>query len=93
MQNVLISLPFINVFQIYSLLQRTYYLNKQETMYVSFYLNHDLKPEVKIVSSSGHAFLNEIQSFILVTFNSDIRKNKVHELGDSQHTLSLYYGR
>jgi hypothetical protein len=68
----------------YSLLQRTYYLNEQEIKYVSVYLNYDLKPQVTISSSSGHAVLNEIQWFILVTFNSDIPKNKGHELGDSQ---------
>jgi hypothetical protein len=93
MQNALLNLPFINVFQMYSLLQCTYYLNEQETKYVSFYLNHDLKPQVKIGSSSGHAVLNEIQWFILVTFNNDTPKNKVHDLGDSQHTLPLYCGR
>jgi hypothetical protein len=37
--------------------------------------------------------LNEIQWFILVIFKGYIPKNKVHELGDSQHTLSVYYGR
>jgi hypothetical protein len=47
----------------------------------------------KIGTSSGHVVLNEIQWFILVTFKSDIPKNKVHELGDSQHTLPVYCGR
>ena len=72
------------------LLRRTYYLNEQETKYVSIYLNNDdLKATLKIGASSGHAVLNEIQWFILVTFKSDIPKNEVHELGDSQHTLSV----
>jgi hypothetical protein len=76
------------------LLRRTYYLNEQETKYVSIYLNNDdLKPYVKIGTSSGHAVLNEIQWFILLPFKSDIPKNKVHELGDSKHTLSVYCGR
>jgi hypothetical protein len=76
------------------LLRRTYYLNEQETKYVSIYLNNDdLKAQVKIRISSGHAVLNEMQWFILVTFKSDILKNGVHELGDSQHTLSVYSGR
>jgi hypothetical protein len=76
------------------LLRRTYYLNEQETKYVSIYLNNgDLKPQVKIEPFSGHAVLNEIQCFILVRFKSDIPKNEVHELGDSQHTLSVYCGR
>jgi len=76
------------------LFRRTYYLNEQETKYVSIYLNNDdFKPQVKIGNFSGHAVLNEIQCFILVIFKSDIPKNKVHELGDSQHTLSEYCGR
>jgi hypothetical protein len=93
MQNALLNLHFINVFQMYSLLQRTHYLNEQETKYVSFYLNDDLKTQVKIGSSSGHAVLHETQWFILVTFKSDVPKNEVHELGDSQHILSMYCGR
>jgi hypothetical protein len=75
------------------LLRRTYYLNEQETNYVSIYLNNDFKPNVKIGTFSSHALLNEIQWFILVTFKSDIPTNKMHELGNSQHTLSMYCGR
>jgi hypothetical protein len=94
MQSAHLSLVIINVFQMAGLLRRTYYLNEQETKYVSIYLNNgDLKPQVKIGTSSGHAVLNEIQWFILVTFKGDIPKNEVHELGDSQHTLSVYCGR
>lgn len=94
MQSALLSQRFINVFQMTGLLRRTYYLNEKETKYVSIYLNNDdLKPHLKIGNSSGHAVLNEIQWFILVTFKSDIPKNEVHELGDSQHTLSVYCGR
>jgi len=48
---------------------------------------------VKIGTPSGHAVLNEMQWFILVTFKGDIPKNELHELGDSQHTLSVYCGR
>jgi hypothetical protein len=76
-----------------SLLRRTYFLNEQETKYVSIYLNDNLKPQVKIGSSSGHAVLNDTQWFILVTFKSDIPKGEVHELGDSHHTLSVHCGR
>jgi hypothetical protein len=94
MQSALLSQRFINVFQMTGLLRRTYYLNEKETKYVSIYLNNDgLKPHLKIGKSSGHAVLNEIQWFILVTFKSDIPKNEVHERGDSQHTLSVYCGR
>jgi len=93
MQSANLSLVIINYFQMAGLLRRTYYLNEQETKYVSIYLNnYDLKPQVKI-GKSGHAVLNEIEWFILVTFKSDIPKNEVHELGDSQHTLSVYCGR
>jgi hypothetical protein len=88
MQSALLSQLFINVFLMTGLLRRTYYLNEQETKYVSIYLNNDdLKPHLKIRTSSGHAVLNEMQWFILVTFKSDIPKNEVHELGDSHHTL------
>jgi len=41
----------------WSLLRRTFFLNEQETKYVSIYLSDDLKPQVKIGNSSGHAVL------------------------------------
>jgi hypothetical protein len=76
MQSARLSLVIINVFQMTGLLRRTYYLNEQETKYVSIYLdNDDLKPHLKIGTSSGLAVLNETQWFILVTFKSDIPKN------------------
>jgi len=72
----------------------TYLLPQRTTKYVSIYLNYDtLKPEVKIGTPSGHAVLNEVQWYILVAFKSNIPKNEVHELGDNQHTLSMYCGR
>ena len=52
-------------------------------------MNEDLKPQVKIGTSSGHVALNEMQWFILVTFKSNIAKNEVHELGNPRHTLSV----
>jgi len=92
MQSARLSLVIINVFEMMVLLFRTYYLYKQGTIYVSYYLNNDdLKPHAKI-GTSGHAVLNEIQWFILVTFRSDIPKTKVYRLGDSQHTPSVYCG-
>ena len=97
MQNALLNRYFINVFQMtaWELLRRTYYLNEQQTKYVSIYLNDDdnLKPVVKIGTPSGHAMLNKLQWFILLTFKSDMPKNEVHELGDPHHTLSVYCGR
>ena len=54
MQSALLSLHIIDVFQMTGLLRRTYFLNQQETKYVSIYLNEDLKPPVKIGTSSGH---------------------------------------
>jgi hypothetical protein len=60
MQSARLSLFIINVFQMAGLLRRTYYLNEYETKYVSIYLNNDdLKPHLKIGTSSGHAMLNE----------------------------------
>ena len=93
MQSPLLSLHSINVFQMLGLLRRIYFLNQQETKYVSIYLNEGVKPEVKIGTSSGHVLLNEIQWFILVTFTSNLLKNEVHKLGDPRHTLSMYCGR
>jgi len=84
---------FIIVFQMTALLRRTFFFNKQETKYVSIYLNDDLKPQVNIGTSSGHVVLNDLQLFILVTFKKNISKNEVHELGDPHHTLSMYCGR
>jgi hypothetical protein len=58
MQSALLNLYFISVFQMtaWGLLRRTYYLNEQQTKYVSMYLNDDnLKPDVKIATPSGHA--------------------------------------
>ena len=86
MQCDLLSLHSINVFQkaALGLLRRTYYLNEQQTKYVSIYLNDDtLKPEVKIGTPSIHEVLNEVQSYILVTFKSNTPYNEVHELGDN----------
>jgi len=58
------------------------------------YLNDDnLKPEVNIATPCAHAVLNEMQWFILVTFESDIPHKKENELGDPQHTLSVFRGR
>jgi len=71
MQSALLNQNFINVFQItaWGLLRRTYYLNEQQTKYVSIYHNDDnLKPEMKIGTPSVHAVLNEMQWFILVSF-------------------------
>ena len=56
-------------------------------------MNDDLKPQVKIGTSSGHAVLNDTQWFILVTFKSHIPKSEVQELGDSRHTVSMNCGR
>jgi hypothetical protein len=93
MRSARLSLDIINIFQMTGLLRRTYYLNQQETKYVSIYLNNDDLKHLKIGISSGHAVSNDIQWFILVTFKSDISKNELHELGDLQHTLSVYCGR
>ena len=93
MQSARFSLDSIDVFQMWSLLRRTCFLKEQITKYVSIYLNDDLKTQVKIRTSSGHAVLNDTQWFILVTFKSHIPKSEVHELGDSCHTLSAYSGR
>jgi hypothetical protein len=60
------------------LIRRTFVLNEQETNYVSIYLNDDLK---------------QVKTGTLVTFKRNIPKNKVHRLGDSRHTLSVFCGR
>jgi hypothetical protein len=78
MQSARLNLHFTDVFRMWSLLRRTYFLHEQETKYVSIYLNDDLKPQVKIGTSSSHVVLNDTQWFILVTFKSDIPKSEVH---------------
>ena len=75
------------------LLQRTYCLNKKEKKKVSVYLDDNLRPQVNIEAPSGSALLNDTQWFILVTFKDNIPKSKVHEVGDSHHTLSMHCGR
>jgi len=90
MKSVLFSLFTIDVFQMTGLLRCTFF-SKQETKYVSIYLNEDLEPQMKI-SPSGHVVLYDIQCFILVTLSSNISKNELHELGDPHHTLSVYCG-
>jgi len=92
METARLSLHMTNVFQVTGLLRRTYFFNEQETKYVSIYLN-DLKTQVKIGTSSGYAMINDIQWFILVTFKIHIPNSEVHKLGDSRHTLFMYYGR
>ena len=69
------------------------YVHQWAAKYVSIYLNDNLKPELKLATFHGHAVLNEMQCFILVTFKNDIPRNEVHGLGVSQHTLSLFCGR
>ena len=81
------------VFQMTGLLSCTLFFNEHEKNYVSVYLNENLKPHVKIGTSSGHVVLNDLQWFILVSLKSNISKNEVHELGDSLHTLSMYCRR
>jgi len=93
MQSVILRLHIIDVFQMTELLRRRFFFNKQETKYVSIYLNEDLKPQVKTGTSSGHVVLNYLQWFILVTFKSNVSKNEVHGLNDPRQTLSMYCGR
>ena len=87
MQSVLLTLHIIDVFLMSALFRRTFFFNEQETKYVSIYLNGDLK-----LTSSVHVVLNEMLWFIPVTFNNNILKNEVHELGDRRN-LSMYCGR
>ena len=81
------------MFQMWRLLERVYFLNKQRTKYVAIYLDENLTPQVKLTSSSRTVVLNQMQWFILVTFKNDIPKIQVHDLGDNSHTLSMYCGR
>ena len=87
------NLHDINVFQMWTWLERIYFLNKQRTKYVSIFHDEILHPHVKIASSSHSVVLNQIQWFILVKLKSHIPKSKVHELGGLCHTLSMHYGR
>ena len=55
-------------------------------------MDDNLRPQVKIEAPTGRARLNYTQWFILVTFKDNIPKGKLHELGDSSHTLSIHCG-
>ena len=79
--------------QMMGLIRPKFFFNEEETMYVSIYLNEDLKPQVEIGTSSGHRVLNDMQWFILVIFKSNVPKNELQELGDPRHNLSTYCGR
>ena len=46
---------------------------------------------MKIVSSARTVVLNEIQWLILVILKDHIPEDVKHELGDSRHTMELYY--
>jgi hypothetical protein len=74
------------------LLECVYLLNKQKSKYASIFLDENLTPQVKIVTSSRNVVLNQIQWFILVTLKNDISKNEMHEFVDSHNTLSVYCG-
>ena len=93
MKIVLLSLHITDIFQMTLSLRCTLFFNQQETKYVSMYLNADLKTQVAIGSSSSHVVLNGIQWFILATFEINIPKKELHELGESRYTLSVYCGR
>jgi hypothetical protein len=82
----------INVLQLSTFLELLYFLNKRRTKYVSIFLDENLTPQVKTVSSSRSVVLNQMQWFTLVIFKKDIPKSKVDELGDSHHTVSVYCG-
>jgi len=53
------SLHIIDVFQMTGLLRRSFFFDEQETMYVSIHVNDNLKPQMKIGTSSGQVVLND----------------------------------
>jgi hypothetical protein len=59
--------------------------------HVCVYLDDDQAPQVKITARKDSVVLNEIQWFILVTFNE--YKCGIHELGDPSHNLFMYCRR
>jgi hypothetical protein len=93
MQSAILSQHVITVFQMCSLLPRTYFINERVIKYVSIYLNDDLKPQVNIGTSSGRAVLNDTEWLILVTFKGNMPKNEVQELGNWRQIPSMYCGR
>ena len=92
MQSVLPSLHIINLLQLTVLFLCTFFF-EGETKCFSTYLNEDLKPQVKIETSSGHVVLSDMQLFIMVTLKCIIPKNEVREHSDPRHTLWMYCGR
>ena len=94
MQSAHLYLYFINVFQMngWGLLRRTYYLNEQQTNHVFIYVNDNLKGREDCNSFWSHIFKRDA-----VVHSGHIKrvipKNEVDELGDPQHTLSVFCGR
>jgi hypothetical protein len=86
MQSAVFNL-YVFVFQMWTLLEHVYFLNKQTTKYVSKLLDETLTEHEKVASSSSSVVLNQVQRFILVTFNSHIPRSEVREHGESRHTL------
>ena len=89
-----LRLHIIDVFEMcaWTLLQRTYCLNEKEKKKVFVYLDDNLRPQLKFEFPLGRALLNDTQWFILVTLKNIIPKGKLHDLGDSHHTLSMHCG-
>jgi hypothetical protein len=75
------------------LLERVYYVNNSRIKYISLILDENLTPHARIVSGKHAVVLDQMQWFIFVAFKNNIPDNKIHELGDSLHTLDLYCGK
>jgi hypothetical protein len=75
------------------LADRIYHLDNMRTKYVALFLDPHLTPHIRIFCISEYVVLNLAQWFILVSFKDGILDNKIHELGDSHHTMDLYCGK
>lgn len=74
------------------LLERVYFINSR-TKYISLVLDENLTFHARIVCGKQEVVLDLMHWFILVAFKNNIPENKIHELGDSLHTLDLYCGK
>jgi hypothetical protein len=74
------------------LADRIYHLNDIRVKYVALFLDQHLTPHIRIFCISERVVLNLAHWFILVSFKDGIL-DKIHELGDSHHTLDLYCGK
>lgn len=89
MQIAQLNLAVVNIVQMWTFRERVYSLNKARTKYVAIFLDENLTPSAKTVSSRA-VVLNQIQRFVVLTFRDQAAKDVIHETGNLPHILDFY---